>query len=283
MWVYYRVRYASLTSFFTIALLLAGTAFLGYYVTAPETQITSRVNGFAIATNETLTLLREFDLTLDVKSGFLYLHAYWQYVNTTRDIGRPFNIVVVLPFILRSYVNSSLYPPSIRNWNLINTNITNVAASALSASFTGKYTNASQGDLYGNFFVANTYANSRRGSYRIVLPLDAGIDGPDFPSLSSLMWNESVICCTLADETNVVVTFPKTAVNIQTFPQANFGVNSADTLDLVRWTFTQRAQASLYFVDQDEQSTFEISVIIGSLLLGAGISGIAEWLKPHSA
>jgi hypothetical protein len=262
---------------------LFGTAFLAYYITAPESQITSPIDGFYIATNQTRTRLTEFDLGLDVRSGQLSLSGYWQYVNATRDSGRDFNITVVLPFIIQSYLNSSSYTPSITNWKAINTNVTNVAASAVSVSFSGRYTKSIPGYFYAQFTVANTYANSRRGSYQILLPLDAGIDGPNFPNLTPFLWSESVTCCTLADETYVSVTFPKAAVNIQTFPQAKLGVNAANTLDFVEWNMTQRTQVSLYYVDQDEQSTFEISVIIGSLLLGSGISGIADWLKEHSS
>ncbi len=279
MWVYYRVRYAGLSSFFTIALLLVGTALLGRYITAPETQITSPIDGFAIATNQTTIRLTEFDLGLDVNSGQLSLSGYWLYVNAARDFGRDFNITVVLPFRIQAYLSSFFYVPNITNWKAVNTNFTNVAASAVSVNFSGNYTKNPQKYFYAQFIVADTYANSRRGSYQIVLPLDAGVDGPNFPSLTSLLWNESVTGYTLANETNVYITFPKAAVNIQTFPQAKFGVNGANTLDFVEWTMTQRTQVNLYYVDQDEQLSFEISVIIGSLLLGSGISGIADWLK----
>ncbi len=283
MWVYYRVRYAGLRSFFTILLLLAGALFLGYYLTAPETQITSPIDGFAIATNQTMIHLTEFDLGLDVNSGQLSLFGYWQYVNATRDFGRDFNITVVLPFTIQAYLSSPLYAPNITNWKYINTNITNVAASAVSANFSGKDTKTLLKYFDAQFIVANTYANSRRGSYQIVLPLDAGTDGPNFPNLTAFLWNESDTCCTLANEIYVYFTFPKAAVNIQTFPQAKLGVNDANTLDFVQWNMTQRTQVSLYYVDQDKESTFEISVIIGSLLLGSGISGIADWLKERSS
>jgi hypothetical protein len=283
MWVYYRLRYARLNSFFTILLLLVGGLFLGYYITAPETQITSPIDGFAIATNQTMIRLTEFDLGLNADSGQLTLFGYWQYVNTTKDFGRDFNITVMLPFIIEEYLYSPSYTPSIANWKIINTNVTNVAASAVSANFSGNYTKSLSRYFYAQFIVANTYANSRRGSYQIVLPLDAGTDGPNFPNLTSFLWNESDSCCTVANEIFVYITFPKAAVNIQTFPQAKFGVNDANTLYFVQWNMTQRTQVSLYYVDQDQQSYFEISVIIGSLLLGAGISGIADWLKERSS
>jgi len=220
---------------------------------------------------------------LDAKSGRLSLFGLWQYLDPKADVGKTFNIVIVLPFTIETKQPSSLYTPSIDNWKWVNTNITNVAASAVSAHFSGNDTKYSEFEFYGEFVVANTYANSHRGSYTIVLPLNAPVGGLLFPALSPFIWAANATCCTLASETDVYVTFPRSAVNIQFFPAATMGVSSTDpTLDFVQWNMTERAQAYLYFVDQNESSSYEISVILGSLLLGSGLSGFADWLSERS-
>jgi hypothetical protein len=283
MWVYYRVRYAGLDRFFTVALVLVGTVLLGSYVTAPETQIASRIEGFDIATNQRLIHLTQFALGLDVSSGDLRILGYWQYENTSRDLGRAFNLVFVLPFIIEAYYNSSFYTPKLKNWNVVNTNVTGVVASAVSVNFTKKDLLPNTGYFFAEFLVAHTYTNSHRGSYQILLPLDSPLDGPYFPALIPYVWKENVTGYTLADNNSVDITFPRDAANIQPFPQAKVGVTEDNTRDLVEWIFTQRTQLNLYYVNQDEQSTFEVYVILGSLLLGSGISGIADWLKDRSS
>jgi|GEM_PF-2043426 len=49
-----------------------------------------------------------------------------------------------------------------------------------------------------------------------------------------------------------------------------------------QWQMTQKGQVILSYDDEAEQSTFDGSVILGSLLLGAGISNISDWLKEFS-
>ncbi len=286
MWLYYKAQYAGLHAFFTIGLLLVGSIFLGYYIKAPETHIAPPIHGFDLAINQTLIHLTSFSMTLDVESARLTVWGEWQYVNSTRDIGRQFNILVILPFTIQANLSSPQTTPAIANWKTVNTNITNVAASAVSAYFSGSYTKFRTGYFRADFIVAKTYANSYKGSYAIVLPLDLGLDGQYFPELVPLEWNENVTHYTMADETNVIITFPSSAGNIQTFPPAKLRTNppydSENALDSVDWNMTARTEVSLYYVNQDEQSRFEFAVVVGSILVGAGISGIADLLKPHT-
>ena len=66
-------------------------------------------------------------------------------------------------------------------------------------------------------------------------------------------------CCTEASEIDVYIAFPRSAVSIQTFPTAKLDANPYDaTSDIVTWNLTQRAQVSLFYVDQNEQSRNEM-------------------------
>jgi hypothetical protein len=51
------------------------------------------------------------------------------------------------------------------------------------------------------------------------------------------------------------------------------------TLDSVAWRLTDWNDVVLSYVDENEQSWFQFPLIAGSLLFGAGLSGIYEWLK----
>lgn len=281
--VRYELRHARLDRLLTIALLLSGITLLGHYAFPSETQIAPPLHGFGIETNFTMIHLLNFGMGLDVNSRVLWLAGHWRYVNQTRDIGREFSLVVALPFTIQAFNYVPYYSPKIENWNAVNTNVTDVVACAVSVSFSGNTTKYPEGYFYGEFIVAKTYANSHRGSYTIVLPLDAGIDGLYFPGLSSLESRSGVSCCTLPDEIDVTLTFPKSAVNVQPFPPARVGFfrrwSDNMTMYSVEWEMTQRTQVTLSYVDEAEQSTYEISVIMGSLLLGAAMSGVADWLE----
>jgi hypothetical protein len=230
--------------------------------------------------------LLKFSVGLDVNSGVLWLAGNWEYINGTRDIGKEFSIVAVLPFTIEAYNYVPYYWPKIESWKAINTNVRGVVASAVSIGFSGNLTKYSVGYFYGEFIVAKTYASSHRGSYTIVLPLDRGIDGPYFPGLISFAWGSGVSCCTLADEVGVYLTLPMSAVAIEPFPPARVGffnrLSDNMTLKSVEWDLTQVTQVTLSYVDETEQSTYEGSIIMGSLLLGGGISGIGDWLKDLS-
>lgn len=271
---------------FTIALLLIGSTLLGNYMFAPEAHIARPIHGLAIETNIRLIQLSKFIMTLDVKSGVLSLYGEWQYINATRDVGRAFDIIIVLPFLIKAYNAVPFYAPGIGNWTVINTNATDVAASAVSSKFSNTSNQYYGGHFYSEFIIAKTYVNSHRGSYTIVLPLSAGIDGAYFPNLESFERESGVTCCTSPTETDVYLIFPESAVDLQPFPPAKVGFFSRyydnATLNSVEWNMTDRTQVVLSYVDLTEQSAYEVSVILGSLLLGAGISGIADWLKEHS-
>jgi hypothetical protein len=270
---------------FTFALLLIGCMLLGNYISAPEAHIVRPVYGFRIETNSTMIQLGKFVMTLDVESSVLSLYGEWQYVNAARDIGRTFNIVVVLPFLVQTYHSVQFFAPSIDNWRVMNTNATDVAASAVSGKFLNNLKES--GFFYSEWVVAKTYVNAYRGSYTIVLPLDAGIDGAYFPNLRSFEHEAAVFCCTSLTETDVYLIFPESAIAIQPFPSAKVGFFSRyydnATLHSVEWVMKDQTQVTLSFVDQNQQSFYEVNVILGSLLVGAGISGFADCLKERSA
>jgi hypothetical protein len=272
---------------FTIALLLIGGVFLRNYVYAPESHIARPIHGFAIETDGRIIHLQKFAMTLDVTSGELGLFGQWNYINSTRDIGKDFSIMVVLPLRILAYNRIQSFTPSVDKWTVINTNVTGVVASALSAKFTGNLTNQYfVGQFHGEFIADRTYVNFRRGTYIIVLPLNVGIGSVYFPRLESFSRESGVFCCTLPTEIDVYLTFPESAVNIQPFPYATLGLFSRPydnaTMNSAEWTITERTQLTLSYVDQTEQSYYEISVILGSLLVGAGISGIADGLRQYS-
>jgi hypothetical protein len=280
------LKLITLYRLFTIALLLLGIILLRYYTFPSETQIAPPLHGFGIETNSTMIHLLRFSMGLDVNSRVLRLAGDWEYVNQTRDIGKEFSIVAALPFTIQAYNYVPYYWPNIESWKAINTNVADVVASAVSIDFSGNSTKYPGGYFHGEFIVARTYANSHRGSYTVVLPLDAGIDGPHFPDLNSLERRSGVICCTLPDEIDVTLTFPGSAVNIQLFPPAKVGSfrrwSDNITMYYGEWQMTERTQVTLSYVDEAEQSTYQISVIMGSLLLGAAIPGIADWSKDIS-
>ena len=119
-----------------------------------------------------------------------------------------------------------------------------------------------------------------------VLPLDSGTDGPYFPGLNSFARGSGVSCCAPPDEIDVYLTVPMSATNIQFFPPAEIGYSNRlydnTTLNSVKWNMTQRSQVTLFYIDEAEQSTYQFSVIIGSILLGAAIPGVADWSKDIS-
>jgi hypothetical protein len=281
--VRYELWHVHLDRLFTIALLLSSIIILGQYAFPSETQIAPPLHGFRIETNSTMIHLLSFGIELDANSRVLSLNGQWKYINQTRDIGRDFNIVVALPFTIQAFYWVPYYSPKIENWSYVNTNVTDVVADAVIVSFSGNSTKSLDGYFYGKFIVAKTYASSHRGSYTIVIPLDAGIGAPYFPDLDSLESRSGVSCCALPDEIHVTLTFPRSAVNIQLFPPGRVGFfrrwPDNMTMYYAEWEMTQRTQVTLSYVDEAEQSTREGRVIMSSLLLGAGISGIGDWLK----
>ena len=283
--VRYELWHVRLDRLFTIALLLSGIIILGQYAFPSETQIAPPFHGFMIETNSTMIHLLSFGIELDVNSQVLRLDGHWKYINQTRDMGRDFNIVVALPFTIQAFYWVPYYSPKIENWSYNNTNVTDVVADAVIVRFSGNSTKGFDGYFLGEFIVAKTYANSHRGSYTIVLPLDAGTDSQYFPNLDSLERRSGVSCCTLPDEIVVSLTFPRSAVNIQLFPPGKVGSSPSPdnmTMYYAEWEMTQRAQVTLSYTDEAEQSTYEGRVIMGSLLLGAGISGVGDCLKAVS-
>ena len=270
---------------FTIVLLFFGSILLGNYALAPEGHIARPIHGFAVETNGDMIELKKLIISLDVKSGGLGLYGEFGYVNATRDNGKAFSIVIVLPFHILAKNTIPYYTPKIDDWKAINTNATDIAASAVSAKFLVNSTRFHK-TFSAEFIVTKTYADSHRGIYKVALPLDAGIDGMYFPNLQPFEKESGVYCCQESAETDVYLIIPESATNIQSFPSAKLTIFSRyydnATLNSVEWTLTQRTQVSVSYVDESEQFTYEISAILGSLLLGAGISGIAYRLREYS-
>lgn len=270
-----------------VVLFLIGSVLLGTYTFAPQTHIARPIHGLAIEANSTMINLKKLTMTLDVKSGVLSLYLQFGYVNATRDNGKNFSIVFVLPFLVQAFNAVPNYTPRIDQWKAINTNVTDLAASAVSAKSLVNSTNYyDEVVFYGEFIVAKTYADSHRGIYKVALPLDAGIDGMYFPNLQPFEKETGVECCQDPAETDVYLIIPESAINIQSFPSAKLTVFSRyydnATLNSVEWYMTRRTQVSLSYVDDSEQFTYEVYAILGSLLLGAGISGIADQWREYS-
>jgi hypothetical protein len=278
--VWAKVHAASL---FTIVTLVLGTGFLAFYFVAPETQISPPKQGFGVAMSDTIRLDLLW-LSLDPQSSppRFAIQAFWSF-SKSPEKPEPAYIMFVIPFLVEAAASYTRF-----DWILV-TSSTGSVATAIYAKLSNDSLTMTSPDIGLEFRVARTFEASRRGIQTIVLPLDVGVGGDDFPEVDHLRDQMQVGFVTPPVQSmEVYIGIPISAQNPEAFPEPNsrkpfFRRSDNQTINSIQWILNGSKTITLSYVDEQTSSFYEFSIIFGGILLGTGVSGILNWLTDVSA
>ena len=172
-------------------------------------------------------------------------------------------------------------------WRL-NASSAGAVATAIYAKLSNDSLTMISPDITLEFRVERTFEASSRGIQTIVLPLEAGVGGPDFPEIEHLQRQLQVGFVTPPVESmEVYIGIPISAQNLQAFPESSsrapfFRRSDNQTINSIRWVLNDRKTITLSYVDRQIATFYEFSIIFGGLLLGTGVSGILNLLADVS-
>jgi hypothetical protein len=272
-------------SILTLFLLVIGGSLVLTYAFVPENRITAPHQGLGVAMTNGVKLNQlVLGLSPEASPPLLELDGWWSFQGDVQSHESAY-LMFVLPFVVEvEVVVVGLSKPL--NWTYVSNQT--IAASVVYSMISNDTTKTQGGVFYVRFYVAKTFEASKRGVSTVVLPLELGVGGTDFPAVDELERKLGIGFYSPPAQTfDVYVGLPLSADQIQGFPEptsrtpyANFynpkGGNS------VHWTLTQRQTVTLSYVDRETISYYDASVIIGSLALGTALSGVLDWLKEIS-
>jgi hypothetical protein len=272
-------------SLFTILTLALGSGFLAVYFVAPESQIAPPKQGFGVAMTDTIRLDLLW-LSLDPQSSppLFWIQAFWSLSNPPEQ-PKPAYIMFAIPFYVEAV---TVYQQNRFDWRW-NVSSAGAAATAIYAKLSNDSLTMISRDIFLEFRVERTFEASRRGIQTIVLPLEAGVGGDDFPEIEHLQRQLQVGFVTPpVASMEVYIGIPISAQNLQAFPEPNsrtpfFRRSDNQTINSIQWVLSERKTITLSYVDQQTTSLYEFSVLLGGLLLGTGVSGFLNWLTDASA
>ena len=272
-------------SLFTILTLTLGSGFLAFYFVAPESQIAPPKQGFGVAMTDTIRLDLLW-LSLDPQSSppLFWIQAFWS-LSKSPEKPKPAYIMFVIPFHVEA---ATVYPDNRFDWRL-NVSSAGAAATAIYAKLSNDSLTMISRDIFLELRVTRTFEASRRGIQTIVLPLEAGVGGDDFPEIEHLQRQLQVGFVTPPVESmEVYIAVPISAENLQAFPEPSsrtpfFRRSDNQTINSIQWVLNGRKTITLSYMDRQITSLYEFSLIFGGLLLGTGVSGILNFLTDASA
>jgi hypothetical protein len=254
--------------------LLLGIVLVGsYYLDPFQTNLIPSRQGFALFVPEALTV-SEVDLVL--KNWGEPLVSVIVFCNCPNDA---FNVIIVLPFTITSGLAEWPWPlnPAPSRWQLADDGRGSKESSIV---YNSVQMNKSFNFFQTSFPVTRDYLTSKRGVQSIFIQLDTGWDVSKVGNLSQSLNVTNINLNSI----KVYVTVPASAREISAFPETSSRkplpqyLTGNTVVDSIEWDLTQRKTVTLSYVDDAEQSMYEGALIIGSLLLGAGVSGIGDWV-----
>lgn len=193
--------------------------------------------------------------------------------------GKPAYLMLVLPFKIERVV-----PGFNSSWALVRPS-TDAAATAIYMKLSNDSKTATSTVLYTQFLVSRTFEASKRAMHTITLPFQAAVGGPYFQEVETLQRDLGVSLRTqLAEIMHVYISVPLSVENPQTFPEADSRspyVRPSDNyvMSSIQWILTEQKAVTVSYLDEQSASVYESSVILGSLFLGVGASGVLNWLR----
>jgi hypothetical protein len=250
-----------------LSFLILGTALVGIYIFDPlQTKLIPSDQGFAIyvSTNVNVTAVQ-----LALRNwGDQPLVSVLVWCECPKD---PFNVMMILPFTVTSGYAPWPWPliPSPGVWHFVND------GNATSIVYNSTQVNASYGFFQTSFPVRNYYLTSRRGIETLQIQLNTGVGGtPTFEKL----FNQLGVGFVTLHSISVYITIPASARDLQAFPETSSrkplpkSLTGNTIVDSIQWDLTERATITLSYVDDDVAGSYEAVLIIGSIVLGAGVS-----------
>jgi hypothetical protein len=258
--------------------LLLGIVLVGSYVLDPfQTNLIPSKQGFALFVPRGLAV-SEVDLVL--KNWGDPLVSVLVYCNCPNYA---FNAIIVLPFTVTNGFAKWPWPlnPAPSRWQLADDGRGSEESSIL---YNSVQMNKSFSYFQTSFPVTRDYLTSKRGIQSIFIQLDTGFDMRYIANLSQSL---NVTNINL-DSIKVYVTVPASAREISAFPETFSRkplpqrLTGNTVVDSIEWVLTQRKTVSLSYVDGDIADPYETILIVGSIILGAGVSQYLEQLSPNS-
>jgi len=245
------------------------------YILDPfQTSFVSSKTGFGVFVPREVTVT-EVDLVLS-NWGSNLLASVVVYCNcpTYR-----FNVSITLPFTVTSGLAQWPWPlnPPPSRWQLADdgrgTGESSVVYDLIQVNGTGYFQTS--------FPVAPYYLTSIRGLDSIFIQLDAPIT-----ATQSFMNYLGYLNVTLANLTSikVYVTVPVSATQIQAFPETGSrtilpqNLTGNTIVDSMEWDLTQRKTVTLSYVDGNVAGGYQATLIVGSIILGAGVSEFLDYV-----